>query len=91
MTAITVVVAQNPHNNRAHDVYHLPIKVLKAQMETVLSSIAVDALETGMLATSEVISLESASNIHKVLIPRATIVIPNVFEASQLSGVGPIR
>lgn len=57
MTAITVIVAQNPHNGWAHDVYPLPLEVLEAQMETVLAGIGVDALKTGMLASSEVISL----------------------------------
>jgi pyridoxine kinase len=57
MTALTVVVAQNPHNNWAHDVYPLPIEVLEAQLETVLCGIGVDALKTGMLASSEVIDL----------------------------------
>ncbi|CUH97056.1 Pyridoxine kinase [Propionispora sp. 2/2-37] len=57
MTAITVIVAQNPKNNWAHDVFPLPLEVLEAQLETVLAGIGVDALKTGMLASSEVISL----------------------------------
>lgn len=57
MTALTVVVAQNPHNNWNHDVYPLPLEALEAQLETVLAGIGVDALKTGMLASSEVIDL----------------------------------
>lgn len=57
MTALTVVVAQNPHQDWAHDVFPLPLEVLEAQLETVLAGIGVHALKTGMLATSEVISL----------------------------------
>ncbi|QDR79149.1 pyridoxine/pyridoxal/pyridoxamine kinase [Sporomusa termitida] len=57
MTALTVVVAQNPHNNWSHDVYPLPLAALEAQLETVLAGIGVDALKTGMLASSEVIEL----------------------------------
>ncbi len=57
LTAVTVIVAQNPHNNWAHDVYPLALDVLEAQIETVLSGIGVDAMKTGMLATEEVISL----------------------------------
>ena len=66
MTAITVVVAQNPRDNWSHVVYPLPIDVLEAQLETVLGGIGVDALKTGMLATSEVISLvaEKISQYH---------------------------
>ena len=37
--------------------YPLPIEVLEAQLETVLAGIGVDALKTGMLATSDVIAL----------------------------------
>lgn len=57
MTAITCIVAQDPHNNWSHEVYPLPLEVLEAQMETVLAGIGVDALKTGMLATTEVIAL----------------------------------
>ena len=57
MTAITVVVAQNPANNWAHDVYPLPLEALEAQLETVLNGIGVHAVKTGMLATEEVIAL----------------------------------
>jgi pyridoxine kinase len=120
MTALTVVVAQNPHQGWAHDVYALPLDVLEAQLETVLAGIGVDALKTGMLASTEVISLvaqkidqyevkpvvidpvmickgtdevlhpETAVSIRELLAPRATIITPNIFEASQLSGLGPI-
>ncbi|MGL5514127.1 MAG: bifunctional hydroxymethylpyrimidine kinase/phosphomethylpyrimidine kinase, partial [Sporomusa sp.] len=57
MTALTVIVAQNPHNNWSHDVYPLPLDVLEAQLETVLGGIGIDALKTGMLAASDVIAL----------------------------------
>ncbi|MBP2655212.1 MAG: pdxK [Firmicutes bacterium] len=117
MTAVTVVVAQNPNNNWSHDIYPLPLDVIEAQLETVLAGIGVDALKTGMLASSEVIELvarkidqyavknvvidpvmickgtdevlhpESAISIREQLAPRATVITPNVFEASQLSGI----
>lgn len=57
MTALTVIVAQNPQNNWAHDVYPLPLAALEAQLETVLAGIGADAVKTGMLATAEVIEL----------------------------------
>jgi pyridoxine kinase len=121
MTAITVIVAQNPHNNWSHDIYPLPLEALEAQLETVLGGIGVDALKTGMLATTEVIALvarkidqyavknvvidpvmackgtdevlhpESTVGIRELLAPRATIITPNVFEATQLSGIRSIR
>lgn len=117
MTALTVIVAQNPANSWSHDIYPLPLDALEAQLETVLAGIGVDALKTGMLGTMEIIALaarkidqykvknvvidpvmvckgtdevlnpESAAGIREQLVPRATVVTPNVFEASQLSGV----
>lgn len=117
MTAITMLVAQNPTNNWAHDVYPLSLEALEAQIDTVLGGIGVDAMKTGMLGTVEIISLvakklqeykvknividpvmickgtdevlhpESAVAISEKLAPLATVITPNVFEASQLSGV----
>lgn len=54
MTALTVVVTMDPDNNWAHNVYSLPIDILKAQLKTALST-GVDAIKTGMLSTEEVI------------------------------------
>lgn len=117
MTALTVIVAQNPHNNWAHDIYPLPLEALEAQLETVLNGIGVDALKTGMLGSVEIITLvakkidqyevknvvidpvmvckgtdevlhpETAVGIREYLAPRATVITPNIFEASQLSGI----
>lgn len=57
MCAVTVLVAQNPHNHWAHDVFPLPLDVIEAQIETVLSGIGADALKTGMLPTAQIIAL----------------------------------
>ncbi|GKV57854.1 bifunctional hydroxymethylpyrimidine kinase/phosphomethylpyrimidine kinase [Sporosarcina sp. NCCP-2222] len=54
MTALTVIVTMDPDNNWAHHVYSLPIDVLKAQLQTALST-GIDAIKTGMLSTEEVI------------------------------------
>ncbi|MCZ2257474.1 bifunctional hydroxymethylpyrimidine kinase/phosphomethylpyrimidine kinase [Sporosarcina sp. G11-34] len=59
MTALTVIVTMDPDNNWSHNVYSLPIDVLKAQIKTALST-GVDAIKTGMLSTEEVI--ETAGN-----------------------------
>ena len=121
MTALTVIVAQNPANNWSHDIYPLPLAALAAQLETILGGIGVNALKTGMLATSEVIRLvaerldkypvknividpvmackgtdeilhsETTDSIKELLAPRATVITPNVFEATQLSGISSIR
>lgn len=117
MTALTVIVAQDPRNNWSHEVYPLPLEVIAAQITTVLEGIGVQALKTGMLATADIISLvaekidqyavqnvvidpvmickgtdevlhpESAIGIREKLAPRAAVITPNLFEASQLSGV----
>ena len=58
MTALTVVVMMDPVN-WSHSVYSLPVDVLKAQINTAIST-GIDAIKTGMLATEEVI--ETAGN-----------------------------
>lgn len=57
MAAITVIVAQNPNNNWAHDVYPVELNVISAQIDTALGGIGVNAIKTGMLPGREVISL----------------------------------
>lgn len=54
MTAVTVVVTMDPDRNWAHNVYSLPIDVVKAQVKTALST-GIDAIKTGMLSTEEII------------------------------------
>ncbi|MFS0575943.1 bifunctional hydroxymethylpyrimidine kinase/phosphomethylpyrimidine kinase [Sporosarcina sp. 179-K 3D1 HS] len=54
MTALTVVVTMDPDNNWSHNVYSLPVDILKAQIKTALST-GIDAIKTGMLSTEEVI------------------------------------
>lgn len=39
----------------------------------------------------EVLHPETAEGLRDVLVPRATVVTPNLFEAGQLSGIGTIR
>ncbi|NGQ95867.1 pyridoxine/pyridoxal/pyridoxamine kinase [Brevibacillus sp. SYP-B805] len=120
MTALTVVVAQDPHNDWFHAVYPHGLNVVEAQLETVLAGIGVDAVKTGMLGSTELIELvgrkidqyqlknvvidpvmvckgadevlhpESAVALRDVLVPRATVVTPNLFEAAVLSGMPPL-
>ena len=52
-TAITSVTAQN--TTGVQDSHHLPIEQIQAQMEAVLEDFAVDAVKTGMLATTPVV------------------------------------
>jgi pyridoxine kinase len=119
MTALNVVVAQDPHRDWFHEVFLLPADMFKKQLETVVAGIGVDALKTGMLASVEAIQItadliekhnlqnvvidpvmvckgaeplhpELASTLQNVLVPKATVVTPNLFEAAQLAGMEPI-
>ena len=53
MVALTVVVTMDP-NGWSHKVTPLPAELLKAQIDTALST-GVDAIKTGMLSTEEII------------------------------------
>ena len=121
MTALTVIVAMDPHNNWNHQVFPVSLDIIKAQLETVISGIGIDAMKTGMLPTTEIIKLvaqtvkshkinnlvvdpvmvckgageplnpESAQCYKETLIPLAYVVTPNIFEATQLSGISTIE
>ena len=121
MTALTVIVAMDPHNSWAHQVFPVDIDILKAQIETAIVGIGVDAMKTGMLPTTDIIELaaytvkkhaitnvvvdpvmvckgageaihpENAVCYAKTLVPLATVVTPNLFEAAQLTGMGAIE
>ena len=121
MTALTVIVAMDPHNNWNHQVYPVALDILKAQIETSIVGIGVDAMKTGMLPTTDIIELasftvkkhgiknvvvdpvmvckgagepihpENAECYKKTLVPQAAVITPNLFEASQLSGIAKIE
>jgi len=121
MTALTTIVAQDPHNNWFHNVFPIAIDTFAAQLETVLAGIGVDAVKTGMLGSVEIIehtakkleeykitnlvvdpvmvckgadealNPETDACLRDVLVPKALVVTPNLFEASQLSGIVPIN
>jgi len=121
MTALTVIVAQDPHKEWFHEVFPIEVETLEKQMETVLAGIGVDALKTGMLPTveiiesiakkvdqyqltnlvvdpvmvckgaDEVLNPDTAHALRDVLVPKAKVVTPNLFEASQLSGLPALK
>ncbi|MCL2050889.1 MAG: pyridoxine/pyridoxal/pyridoxamine kinase [Lachnospiraceae bacterium] len=121
MTALTVIVSMDPHNNWSHQVFPIELDILKAQLLTVVAGIGIDAMKTGMLPTAEIIELAAFTikkhNLKKVvidpvmvckgageplnpentdcfkqmLVPLASVVTPNLFEASQLSGIKTIE
>ncbi|MCL2707326.1 MAG: pyridoxine/pyridoxal/pyridoxamine kinase, partial [Dehalococcoidia bacterium] len=120
MTALTVMVAMDPHNNWSHKVFPIDLETIKAQLETIISGVGVDALKTGMLPTSDIIELaaytirkhglknvvvdpvmvckgageplnpENTDCYKRTLVPLATVLTPNTFEAVQLSGIKSI-
>ena len=59
MVALTVVVTMDPET-WSHSVTPLPLGLLKAQIDTALST-GVDAIKTGMLSTEEIIKTASAA------------------------------
>lgn len=61
MTALTVIVAQNPHNAWDHEIFPIDIKVIEKQLETILAGIGVDAMKTGMLGSAELVELVAAT------------------------------
>ena len=63
MTAVTVIVAQDP-KDWSHGVYPIALDVIAKQMDTILGGIGVDAMKAGMLGTVEIIDL-GASYVKK--------------------------
>ena len=57
MSSLTVMVAMDPHQNWNHQVFPVALDTIKAQMETVIVGIGVDAMKTGMLPTADIIEL----------------------------------
>ncbi|MRG86879.1 bifunctional hydroxymethylpyrimidine kinase/phosphomethylpyrimidine kinase [Salinibacillus xinjiangensis] len=57
MSALTVIVAMNPHNNWSHDTFPIDIDAVRAQLTTITEGIGVDAMKTGMLPTVDIIEI----------------------------------
>ena len=121
MTALTVIVAMDPNDGWHHQVFPVELDIIKAQLETIIAGIGVDAMKTGMLPTADIIEMsafavkkhglqnvvvdpvmvckgageplnpENTECYKQTLIPLATVVTPNNFEASQLSGIKTIE
>ncbi len=110
-SVITAVTAQNTQAVTA--VHPIPLDVVRAQIDAVLSDLRVDAIKIGMLATPEIIHAvaeaivdftgpvvldtvmiaksgdalladEAVKTLRDVLVPRATVITPNLPEAARL-------
>ncbi|WP_170468295.1 bifunctional hydroxymethylpyrimidine kinase/phosphomethylpyrimidine kinase [Ruegeria arenilitoris] len=115
-SVITAVTAQN--TRAVTSVHGVPLDVIAAQIEAVLSDLNVSAVKIGMLATPEIIHCvadsiatfqgpvvldpvmiaksgdallaeEAVQTLRGVLLPRATVLTPNLPEAACLLEVGP--
>lgn len=61
MTVLTVIVAQNPHNNWSHDIFPIELSTIERQLATVVEGIGVDAMKTGMLGDATLVELVAAT------------------------------
>ncbi|WP_018086184.1 pyridoxine/pyridoxal/pyridoxamine kinase [Desulfurispora thermophila] len=57
MTAITTIVAMDPHNQWVHQVFPQAVATVQAQLETIVRGVGIDAMKTGMLGSPEIIEL----------------------------------
>jgi hydroxymethylpyrimidine/phosphomethylpyrimidine kinase len=114
MSVVTAVTAQNSVG--VQDFWDLPPEAVRAQLDSILSDIPVQAIKTGMLASAAIVSavadvlagsdvplvidpvavskhghsllLPGAGDAMRAeLLPLATVVTPNLDEASQLGGI----
>ncbi|MCP8615453.1 bifunctional hydroxymethylpyrimidine kinase/phosphomethylpyrimidine kinase [Salirhabdus salicampi] len=64
MSALTVIVAMNPHANWSHEVFPIELDTVRSQLSTIVEGVGVEALKTGMLPTVGSIEL-AAETIQK--------------------------
>ncbi|MGD6816457.1 bifunctional hydroxymethylpyrimidine kinase/phosphomethylpyrimidine kinase [Metabacillus sp. 84] len=64
MSALTVIVAMDPHNDWQHQVFPVELDVIKPQLSTIVEGVGADAMKTGMLPTVDIIRL-AAETIKK--------------------------
>lgn len=123
MCVVTAVTAQNSVG--VQGAWAMPAEAIRAQFRSVVDDIGVDAVKTGMLASTAIVELvaelldtmpfaaegtpvpvvvdpvamskhgdalladEAAIALRRLLIPRATVITPNIPEASLLTGRDP--
>jgi len=114
MSVLTAVTAQNSLGVQGF--WELPVEAVRAQFDSVVSDIGVDAVKTGMLASAPIVAVvadlvrgvdvpvvvdpvtvskhgdsllhpDAVSAVREQLLPLATVVTPNLYEVTQLTGV----
>ena len=85
MTALTVIVAQNPLN-WDHEMYPIGMDVIEKQIKTIVEGIGIDAMKTGMLGSADKYSLKNVvidpvmvcKGIDAIMVPEAAKAIKEV-------------
>ncbi|HEY9472978.1 MAG TPA: bifunctional hydroxymethylpyrimidine kinase/phosphomethylpyrimidine kinase [Mycobacteriales bacterium] len=114
MSVLTAVTAQNSVG--VHGYWELPAEAVSAQLDSVLGDIGVDAVKTGMLASTALVEVvsnalsgldvpvvvdpvsvskhgdplldpQALDAVRGRLLPVATLLTPNLYEAEQLAGI----
>ncbi|MFL6074827.1 MAG: bifunctional hydroxymethylpyrimidine kinase/phosphomethylpyrimidine kinase [Mycobacteriales bacterium] len=117
MSVVAAVTAQNSVGVQGY--WELPVEAVRAQLDSVLGDIGVDAVKTGMLASAPLVELvaevlggalagrvpvvvdpvsvskhgdpllepAALAAVRERLLPVATLITPNLYEAEQLAGV----
>ena len=114
MSVLAAVTAQNSVGVQGY--WELPVEAVRAQLASVLDDIGVDAVKTGMLASTALVGVvaevlatvgaavvvdpvgvskhgdtllaaDAVAAVRDRLLPVATLVTPNLYEVSQLTGV----
>jgi hydroxymethylpyrimidine/phosphomethylpyrimidine kinase len=114
MSVLTAVTAQNSLGVQGF--WELPVEAVRAQWDSVVGDIGVDAVKTGMLASTPIVTTvadlvrgvgvpvvvdpvgvskhgdsllhpDAVSAVRERLLPQATVVTPNLYEVTQLTGV----
>lgn len=72
MVALTCIVAENPDNDWAHEIYPIETPVIEKQIHTIFGGIGADAMKTGMLGSRDLVEVV-ADTIDKYRLEKTVI------------------